>query len=68
MMTHKYTFYVLCVFALGCSEKDDAMHEEQLQDSVFESQIRSIDRAGEIEQQIEDAAAKQRQAIEEQGG
>lgn len=43
---------------MGCSDTGT-------NSNVFESQVESIDKAEEVEQQILDAAAKQRQAIEE---
>lgn len=44
--------------AMGCSDTGT-------NSNVFESQVESINKAEEVEQQILDAAAMQRQAIEE---
>lgn len=52
-------WFITCSFILiGCSDTST-------NSNVFESQIESIDKAEQVEQQILDAAAKQRQAIEE---
>jgi hypothetical protein len=47
-----------CLMAMGCSDTGT-------NSNVFESQVESINKAEEVEQQILDAAAMQRQAIEE---
>lgn len=55
--------YLLALAAIGflvtgCSDSDKSAN-------VFEAQVESIDKAEAIEQQILDAAARQREAIEE---
>ncbi|NNJ93387.1 MAG: hypothetical protein HKP57_01395 [Halobacteria archaeon] len=66
-MKRNYLVCAIFILAMGCSEKDSNVNVGQDQDSVFESQVRTIDNAEEIEQTLDDAAAKQRQAIDEQG-
>lgn len=53
---------LLVMFALvaaGCSGEDEG--------NVFEAQTQAIDKAEEANRMLEEAAAKQRQAIDEQG-
>jgi hypothetical protein len=59
--------YVLIAVALGCSGNND-QKEEKAREGVFAPQLKAIGKAKEVDQQIEDSAAKQRQAIDEQGG
>ena len=64
-MIRKYLIYMLFGFALGCSENGSRASEAHDQDGVFDAQFEAIDKAKSVEQQIQDAAAKQRQAIED---
>ncbi len=57
---------VLCGMALGCSGGDDVMNQDKAKDNVFSAQTKAIDKAKAVDQKIEDAAARQRQAIEDQ--
>ncbi len=66
-MTRRYLVYVLFGFALGCSGNDSNTNGGQAQDSVFDAQTEALDKAKAVEQKIQDAAAKQQQAIEDQG-
>jgi hypothetical protein len=67
-MTLRYLVYALFGFALGCSASDSSTNENQVKERVFDAQIEAVDKANALEQQILDEAAKQRQAIEDQGG
>jgi hypothetical protein len=55
---------VVCGLAFGCSGSGDDTDEAR--GNVFSSRTGAIDKAKAVEQKIEDAAAKQRQAIEDQ--
>jgi hypothetical protein len=52
---------------LGCSGNTDGK-EEKAGETVFAPQIEALDKAKGVDRQIEDAAERQRQTIEEQGG
>lgn len=65
MMKHKYLAYLLLGMLAGCSSPDS---HEAVRDNVFDAQIKAVDKAKAIEQQVLDAAARQRQKIKEQGG
>ncbi len=65
-MTQKVLVYMLFGFALGCSGDDSATNEVEIRDSVLDAQIEAIDKARSVDQQIQDAAEKQRQAIDSQ--
>ncbi len=69
-MKQNYLIFLLFVFAFGCSESDNNSNtnKAQVEESVFDTQTEAIDKAEALEQQILDAAAKQRQVIEESGG
>ena len=54
---------VLMGLAVGCSGNDDQKPKE----TVFDPQIQAIKKAKAVDKTIEDAAAKQRQEIDEQG-
>ncbi len=56
---------MLCGLVIGCSGGGNDTSEAR--ENVFSAQTRAIDKARDAERKIEDAAAKQRQAIEEQG-
>lgn len=56
------------VVLVGCTESDNTNSTQQVQPNVFDAQMQVLEKAKGVEQQIEDAAAKQRQSIAEQGG
>lgn len=57
----------LIAVALGCSGCNGGK-EEKAKENVFAPQVKALEKAKQVDRQIEDAAAKQRQAIDEQGG
>lgn len=57
---------VLCGMALGCSGGDDALSRDKAKENVFSAQTKVIDKAKSVDREIGDAAARQRQAIEDQ--
>ncbi len=69
-MKKRYFIYMFFIFVSGCSENDNNSNtnKAQVEDSVFDAQTEAIDKAEALEQQILDAAAKQRQVIEESDG
>ena len=67
-MKRRYFVYMFFIFAFGCSENDSNANKAQVEESVFDTQTEAIDKAEALEQQILDAAAKQRQVLEESGG
>jgi hypothetical protein len=65
-MKRRYLTLALLGFLLGCSEEN---HSTKAPDNgALKAQFKNIDKAKLAERQIKDAAAKQRRAIEEQGG
>ena len=48
---------------IGCSEQGE---DQPLQETVFDAQIKAVDKAEQAVEQMEDAIEKQRQAIESQ--
>ncbi len=67
-MKHRIFVYVLFVFTFGCSENDSNTTDTQVEDGVFDAQSKAIEAIEGVEQKILDTAAKQRQAIDDQGG
>lgn len=67
-MTRQLFVYVLFVLATGCSGNNSDTEEENVQSGVFQGQIEAMEKAGDVEKNMQDAAEKRRQAIEQQGG
>jgi len=63
-MVRIYVLATLIALTLGCSGQDD----QKPKGTVFDPQIQAVKKAKSVDKTIDDAAAKQRQAIEEQGG
>ena len=60
-MKRRYLVCALCLLILGCSGNDG-----QEEEGVFDAQIHGLDGANAVEEQIMDAAARQKQALEDQ--
>ncbi len=57
---HKYLLLMLSVFVLM------ACDQEPPEETVWEEQLNTMDKARDVEQQVLDAAQQQRQSIEQQ--
>ena len=71
-MKRRVFLYVLLGLMLGCSEPENPSNRELLvepvkpvRDSVFKTQTEAIGKAKAAEKELEEAAAKQRQTIED---
>jgi hypothetical protein len=61
------TLLGLTTFALaGCAGGEDEDKTRAVDDGVFGDQVQTLDRAQGVEEQLQDAAAAQRKALEEQ--
>jgi hypothetical protein len=63
----KYLVFLLSVSVIGCSESDSNIDRVNTQKSVYDFQVQTIEKAKATNKLIQDAAVKQRKAIEEQG-
>ena len=70
-MKRRVFLYVLLGLMLGCSEPENPSNREPVEpvkpvrDSVFKTQTEAIGKAKAAEKELEEAAAKQRQTIED---
>jgi len=60
--------FVLVVLLAGCSDHSGDSAQKPADNNVFKDKVKSIDKARAVEQQLQDAAKKQRQLIKQQGG
>jgi hypothetical protein len=67
-MTRCLSFYLLLGLVAGCSGFDGDDPAGEAQNGVLKEQTATIEKARAVELQIHDAAEKQREAIERQGG
>ena len=61
-MIKRYLIFLLFLILSGCSDSDNSKQQE----TVFDTQTDAMEKAKEVEKQMEDAAAKQFDAIREQ--
>jgi len=65
---------VICIFAFSlsaCSEQDEPTPNTQTSsrvpdDNVFKDQVRALEKAEDVQKTLNEAAARQREVIEEQ--
>jgi hypothetical protein len=65
---------VICIFAFslsGCSEQDEPAPNTPTSsrvpdDNVFKDQVRALEKAEDVQKTLNEAAARQREVIEEQ--
>ena len=68
-MKRRVFIYVLLGLMLGCSEPENqSSPAPPAKENVYKSQTEAIDKAKAAEKELEEAAAKQRQTIEDQEG
>lgn len=62
--------FIVAILLSGCSQQDDdasSAPQGRLPDgNVFSDQVRALEKAGSVQQTLDAAAAKQREAIERQ--
>jgi len=64
----KYFIYVLFGFLIACSDNSEISQETMDKATVFDSQIKALEKAKSVDQQVQDAATMSRQSIENSGG
>jgi hypothetical protein len=67
-MTRYLSFYLLLGLVAGCSGFDGDDPAGEARNRVLQEQTATIEKARTVDLQIHDAAARQREVIERQGG
>ena len=65
-MILRHMSLALLALLIGCAGEDSDENRTQLQDDVLNNQLQALEQAESVNQQIQDAAARQRQLIDEQ--
>ncbi|MBL4852595.1 MAG: hypothetical protein JKY90_10045 [Gammaproteobacteria bacterium] len=67
-MIKKYFVYLLLGFLCACSDNEGVSKDTTDKATVFDSQIKALEKAKSVDQQVQDAATMSRQSIENSGG
>jgi hypothetical protein len=67
-MKPRHFVLLLAGTALGCSDENGGSGQTRDAKNVFDARMRAVEKARDVEQQMEDADELHRQAIEHQGG
>ncbi|UCG72513.1 MAG: hypothetical protein JSV45_14915 [Chromatiales bacterium] len=65
-MIRAYLPALAALLLLGCSGPADDDQENPVEDTVFDDQVQTMDRARDVEDQLMDSADARRRALEDQ--
>ncbi len=67
-MIKKYFVYLLFGLLCACSDNEGVSKDTTDKATVFDAQIKALEKTKSVDQQVQDAVEKTRQSIESSGG